>query len=139
MVHFLKQNQSDEMDSFARVVTQFFNFLTQLKVYHWQTTSFSIHKSTDDLHIAMSALVDRFVEAYQGRNMMRVSFGNDDIFKVPQMYSFESYLSFLIKMREFLTTTVPLIIDVAKDSDLVTIRDDMLEQVNKALYLATLS
>lgn len=127
------------MDSFARVVTQFFNFLTQLKVYHWQTTSFSIHKSTDDLHIAMSALVDRFVEAYQGRNMMRVSFGNDDIFKVPQMYSFESYLSFLIKMREFLTTTVPLIIDVAKDSDLVTIRDDMLEQVNKALYLATLS
>ena len=39
----------------------------QVKLYHWQTMSFSRHKATDDLVTSLDTNIDKFTEAYMGR------------------------------------------------------------------------
>ena len=44
------------------IVSPLLTILNQIKVYHWQTTSFSEHKALDMAYESLGELVDEFVE-----------------------------------------------------------------------------
>jgi hypothetical protein len=51
----------------GEIVSVFFHMRSQIKLYHWQTRSFSEHKATDDLVTALDTNIDKFIEVYMGR------------------------------------------------------------------------
>ena len=79
---------------------------------------------------------DRFVEILLGKTASRI----DMVEHKMKLYDFDSKHAFKDKIFEFRQFLVDLddIFSSKKDSDLRTIRDDMLESVNQFLYLFTL-
>jgi hypothetical protein len=51
----------------ANDVHFFFKMREQIKLYHWQTMSYSRHKATDEVLEKLDALIDRYVEVYMGK------------------------------------------------------------------------
>jgi len=62
-------------------ITEFVNdtihFVNTLQSYHWQTKSYSEHESFVEYHSKISALNDRLVETYQGREDDRIKFSSE--------------------------------------------------------------
>lgn len=50
----------------ATLVTSFLRFQAQVKLYHWQTHSYSRHKASDMLFDDLGDKIDEFVETLQG-------------------------------------------------------------------------
>lgn len=48
-------------------ITKLFQFQIQLKLYHWNTSSYSNHKATDELMKHLLEFIDSFIEAYIGK------------------------------------------------------------------------
>jgi phage terminase small subunit len=107
----------------------------QYKILHWQTTSFSQHKSFDDLVSSLSGHIDEFIETYMGKygrviaaNTFNITLANykDTDF----MTLTDKYIGFLIGLNDTL--------DKVQDSDLLNIRDEILASLNQLKYLLTL-
>jgi hypothetical protein len=117
-------------------VNFFFNMREQLKLYHWQTFSFARHKAVDDVLDALDELVDTYVETYMGK------YGR------PRMTSKNNSLSVMNMSEKTATRFIKLCLEHLQgplvkglkptDTDLISIRDDMLGELNKLLYLYTL-
>jgi hypothetical protein len=119
------------------MVKTFFEILHSIKLYHWKTKSYSQHQATDDLHEKISEQTDRFVEVLMGKNAKRIHMVEHKM----TLYDFNDKTKFKDKIFEFRQFLIDLdqIFYKKKDSDLLTIRDDMLESVNQFLYLFTLN
>jgi len=111
-----------------------FNIREQIKLYHWQTSSFAQHKTTDDLVKSLDTNIDAFVEAYMG-TYGRPSAGKTLPVKNLTSQGMKAYLR---KTRGFLIKTLPTKIH-PDDKDLLAIRDTILGDVDKAMYLFTLA
>jgi hypothetical protein len=111
-----------------------FNICEQIKLYHWQTSSFAQHKTTDELVKTLDANIDAFVEAYMG-TYGRPSAGKTLPVKNLTSQGMKAYLR---KTRAFLIKTLPTKIH-PDDKDLLAIRDTILGDVDKAMYLFTLA
>ena len=119
----------------SQIVQSFLEILDSIKLYHWKTESYSQHKATDELHSKLSHLVDTFVETLLGKSSRRI----DMLTKHIHLYDYNTTDTLKNKMFEFRQFLVDLNkIFSKKDLDLLTIRDDMLVQVNQFLYLLTL-
>ena len=49
------------------IVTKLLTYQNQVKILHWQTTSYSEHKSLGDLYDGLSGHIDQFVEVFMGK------------------------------------------------------------------------
>ena len=121
----------------SKFVKTFFEILHAIKLYHWKTKSYSQHKATDELHEKLSEQTDRFIEVLLGKNASRIHMVEEKM----RLYDFDNKTAFKDKIFEFRQFLIDLdqIFQTKKDSDLLTIRDDMLEGVNQFLYLFALS
>ena len=116
----------------------FLHWLTQLRLWHWATTSYSIHKATDKAYKAFGDLIDRYIEVYQGRHG-RLPLPTWD--HCPEYTSIESTKDRLEAMRwfrEYLAIDLVKILDKDIDTDLINLRDEMLAELHKLSYLFTL-
>ena len=111
----------------------FIRLQSQLRILHWQTTSYARHMAYGGAYESISDLSDRFIEAYQGRygrleaeKSMDIANINDD--KIDGLID---------EALEFLNSNEKLDIK-EKDKDLLTIRDEVVEALNKLKYLLTL-
>lgn len=129
-----KKEISNEQKS--KFIKTFFEILHAIKLYHWKTKSYVHHEATDDLHEKLSNQVDRFVEVLIGKTSHRIQMVEEKM----NLYDFKRKTEFRNKIFEFRQFLVDLdqIFYKRQDSDLLTIRDDMLESVNQFLYLYTL-
>lgn len=120
----------------AKLVSSFLETLDMIKLYHWKTKSYAHHKATDELHEELSKSVDKFVEVLMGKTNKRIKMMEHHL----KLYDLSSKKQFKSKLYEFrqLLTDLDRTFDPRNDSDLFTIRDDMLIHVNQFLYLATL-
>jgi hypothetical protein len=111
-----------------------FNIREQIKLYHWQTTSYSQHKTTDDLVKSLDTNIDAFVEAYMG------TYGRPVIEKTLPVKNLTSQdmKAYLRETRDFLVKILPSKIH-SDDADLLAIRDTILGDVDKAMFLFTLA
>ena len=108
----------------------------QVKLYHWQTMSFSRHKATDDLVTSLDTNIDKFTEAYMGRYgrpKMTASTGKLQIYdtndkRAPQLMK---------EAVQWLTKSLPKLLS-KDDTDLLNIRDEILGDIQQARYLFTL-
>ncbi len=109
--------------------------LNTIKLYHWQTTNYARHKATDSLHSELSDLIDTFIEVYIGR-YKRPSY-NDTIKINIEELSDDSAVNAINEYISYLKTDLPKYLK-SSDTDLLNIRDEMLQNLNQTLYLFTL-
>ena len=120
----------------AQHIHFFFNLREQLKLYHWQTGVFARHKATDDILKELDELIDLFVEVYMGK------YGRPTITKatntiVVKNMSEKNATKFVKGCLDYLEGGLTKSLK-ATDTDLANIRDEMLGNLNKLLYLFTL-
>jgi hypothetical protein len=118
-----------------QIIKKFMELLTMIKLYHWKTHSYSQHKATDELFSKLNENIDRFVEVLLGKNSSRIRMLDNKM----NMYDLETKSELrehIFEYRQFLVD-MDHIFNPKKDSDLFSIRDDILADLNQFLYLLT--
>jgi len=115
------------------VIHKMLEMINVVKLYHWQTQSYSVHKATDKLYEKLDGNVDRFVEVYLGKDGSRISKWDNEMSLI-QYNRKKDFKSRMFEFREFLTDLSNQF-DEKKDSDLLSIRDEILVDINQFLYL----
>ena len=118
------------------LVPQLFGFRDQLKMYHWQTQSHSRHVASGEFVTNLTEFIDTFVEVYQGK-YGRIQLDNIVSIKLKNMND-TTVIEYLNKYKNYLLYTLPGTLDEVKDTDLLNLKDEMLAEANKLLYLFTL-
>ena len=124
------------MDKLTTVTHALLDFQVSLKLYHWQTTIFARHSATDKLFESISTLVDTFVEAFQGSKNKRIHFQEDCVIHLKN-FGDNDGKKLLLNFKSWLETELPVYL-TDKDSELMNLRDEMLSEVKKTLYLFTM-
>ena len=117
------------------IIIVFFHMLNTIKLYHWQTINYARHKATDSLHSELSALIDTFIEVYIGR-YKRPSDNNTIKINIEEL-SDDSATNAINEYINYLKNDLPKYLK-SSDTDLLNIRDEMLQNLNQTLYLFTL-
>lgn len=122
-------------DKKSLIVRLFLEMLNTIKLYHWRTHSFAQHKATDELHSKLSENVDTFVEVLLGKDESRVKLLDTNI----KLLDADNLGDFKARIYEYRTCLVDMTykLDPKKDTDLLSIRDEMLGHLNQFLYLLT--
>jgi hypothetical protein len=129
------------MSNVSNLIVIFLSVLDQIKIYHWQTLSYAKHVASDNLHKNLSKNIDKFVEVLLSKINSRftlrpneqISLVNlDDNNIIEILTRFKEYLN---RMNFSITPTLTL----KESSDLMTIRDEMLVNIEQTLYLFTLN
>ena len=106
---------------------------SQVKIYHWQTMSYARHKATDDLVTSLDENIDKFVEVYMGKyGPPRFTVRNG---KFAVHDSEDKRAASLLKSGvAWLSRELPKFLK-KEDTDLLNIRDEILADLNQALFL----
>jgi len=120
------------------IVCRVLEILHAIKLFHWRTTSYAIHKATCELHSTLSGNIDSFVEIMIGKNGVRIDMSSS---KTMDLFSCSTPEQLKETVQQFKTELIAMNskMDVSINSDLLNIRDEMVGHVNQFLYLLTLS
>lgn len=119
-----------------------FIFITnQIRLYHWHTRNYARHIASGDLYDSIDKLIDNFVETLQGKM-------EDDDYRIEYQsikvkynkLDDEEIIEVLKNFKDFLVNEVESYLNdmEMKNTDLKNIRDEMLNNVNRTLYLFSL-
>ena len=114
----------------SSILSFFFKLQNNIKLHHWQTTSYSRHISTDDLLEKVSSLIDTFVEIYFGKYERQTIDKKDLKIELVNM----SNNDFVVFLKEAIKTLLKSNFISKDDVDLVNIRDEIVGHLNQALY-----
>jgi|TARA_B110000503_G_scaffold142064_1_gene237646 DNA-binding ferritin-like protein len=120
----------------AYIVKKFLELLNMVKLYHWKTRSYSQHKATDKLYERLNKHIDEFVEVLLGKENSRVKMVEKNLRVLDNKTSGE-FKTHIYKFREFLVNLENSC--KKKDSGLLSIRDEMLIDIDQFLYLMSLN
>lgn len=120
------------------IVTPLLTILNQLKVYHWQTTSYSEHKALDMAYEALEESIDEFVEVYQGTFGRVKSASGSFLFELENLQTESPELQEKIDQWITFLKSFSNDADLNDKSDLLNIRDEMIATLNQLKYLITL-
>jgi len=117
------------------LVKIFLELLNMVKLYHWKTRSYSLHKATDELYERLNEHIDKFVEVLLGKDQSRIHMVENriDLLNVNKKSDFQERI---FEYRAFLTE-LDIFFDKKQDTDLLNIRDEVLADINQFLYLMT--
>lgn len=119
--------------NFNDIVNFFFHLQILNKLYHWNTTSYSRHKATDNFNGKFLELVDKFTEVFIGTYNMKP--------QITEIIINKDFLTDNGIQKLFIFTRKYLISfnNMSLSSDLLNIRDEILAEINQTLYLFNLS
>ena len=122
------------------IVIKFLEVLNIVKLYHWKTYTYATHKSTDEFHQKLEENIDTFVETLLGRHGDRINLSKVKCISIKDFNSIKDFKREITDFSKYLTAlnSTPLFKDPSS-SDLLTIRDEILKDVNQFLYLLTFS
>jgi hypothetical protein len=121
------------MNPGADIINVLLTLRNQVKIYHWQTGSFARHKSTDDLVSSLDDNIDKFVEVHMGRyGVPHFSKNSGKI--VVHDTSDKNAANLLHAGVKFLEKDLPKFLKKT-DTDLLNIRDEILADLNQAIFL----
>jgi len=134
-----KNNSLPIIINFQKEITLvFLEILLMIKLYHWKTKSYPTHKATDEFYDKLNDNMDKFIEVILGKTNTRMEMTNKKNFK---LIDCNSKLELINHMNHFKKYLVNLDNNIAlrsmNNSDLFTIRDEILADVNQFLYLLT--
>jgi len=117
----------------GEIINVLLTLRTQVKIYHWQTNSFSRHKATDDLVTSLDGNIDKFVEVYMGKYgppKMTAASGKFVVHDTADKRAGK----LLNAGIDWLTHDLPTFLK-KQDTDLLNIRDEILADLNQAQFL----
>lgn len=117
----------------SHIVRVFIEMLNLIKLYHWKTHMYSQHKATDELYDKLNGHIDSFVEVLLGKDQSRIKLMEERI-DLLDISSTKEIRDRIHEYREFLFD-MNIYFDERRDSDLLSIRDDILADLNQFLYL----
>ena len=120
----------------SQLIHFFFTFRDQIKIYHWQTSSYARHKATDDVIKALDEHIDLFVEIWMGKYGRPKLTRGTSLLQLRNM-SEKAAVKFVKEGIEYLNGPLTRALK-GTDTDLANVRDEMLGDLNKLLYLFTL-
>ena len=115
------------------VITPLIQFQQQLRIFHWQTDSYTQHKTFGKAYENLDELIDSFVEKFMGTfgrskptttfvlELKPLSNSNIDL-------SIQSFIDYLKQMDN----------EISNNTDLLNISDEMLGEVHQLTYLLSL-
>lgn len=104
-------------------------FLTNLKLFHFQTTYYGAHKASDALGASSALLFDKFMEVYQGQHgRVGTTAGSIGVESV--------YDDGIVGLtHEFIGTLHNMRADLSGAADLLNILDEASADASQFLYL----
>lgn len=131
----MSNNNNNNASKGAKIILFFFELQMNLKMYHWTTESYSNHKATDKLLDKLSDLIDSFIEKYMGAYSRPVMKSGSNV--LIQNMTKTKYVKLLKTAQEYLRGDLEKVI--SKNSELLNIRDEVLAELDQALYFSTLN
>lgn len=120
-----------------KIVVKVLQLQAQMRILHWQTTSYAEHKAFGKFYDATDDLIDKLVEVIQGK-YGRIFLGGLDSIPVSD-YSNLKLNVFLMDMETFFTSEIFLCgLDKARDSEVDNILEEIREALSTLKYLLTL-
>jgi hypothetical protein len=123
-----------DQENIGKISLTFLDVLNQLKIYHWQTTSYARHKASCQLITNLTDMTDKILETLQGSNSIRLYIPDDFNTITLTNQSDKSIIGLLEYFKVWLVETFPQYLD-PNDTDIINLRDEILGQVNQTLYL----
>lgn len=114
------------------MIQEFLQFQTYLRLYHWRTASYARHVASGSLYEKLDPLIDAFIEVSQGQvPNSRISYKPFRLEgKAPTdreiLQVMKQFVKFLSSMK-------------IVSSDLYNLRDEMLSEVKRTVYLFSLN
>ena len=141
-------SRSSNQNFEQHIVIKFLEILNTVKLYHWKTYTYATHKATDEFHEKLGTNIDTFVEALLGKGTGkgtgkygdRINLSKTKSIPLKDFSSIKDFKREITDFSKYLTSlnSTPLFKDPTS-SDLLTIRDEILKDVNQFLYLLTFS
>ena len=137
-----RKNKGSSNSAKKHMITSMLQMLMTVKLYHWNTLSFSTHKATDELYGSLNTLIDQFVEVLLGKHNNVSERNKQEILTIKTLHlhtykdngkfkhQLEMYKKYLIGLNKHFSN--------GENSDLLNIRDEILATLNKISYLLTL-
>jgi hypothetical protein len=127
----------------TELVRFFLEMLAVIRLSHWATKSYSLHIATNTLYEELDKLVDEFVETLQGKlvsqritsNRIRLIDEEISLTSIPESQDITDKVVAYIQRLHSLTDSL----NSKTDSDLLTIRDDILKLLEHFLYMASMN
>lgn len=117
----------------------FLSFLDQIKIFHWQTSSYSEHKALGNTYDKLDEIFDMFIETYYGK------YGKPQLTdKVEFILNVESYsidtdvAKTISNKKRALLSYIRNDLLLPGDSDLLNIADEIESELNHLQYMLTL-
>jgi hypothetical protein len=120
----------------VEIVHTFMNLRDQIKIYHWQTKSYSRHIASDDLVKKLDTNIDQFVEVYIGKYGRPKFSGKTKVIHLTNHSNKDAEI--LVDDAIAWLSNLSLKLDKKKDSDLLNIKDTIIADLNQVKYLFTL-
>lgn len=120
------------------IIVKFLETLNLVKLYHWKTRSYAIHKATDELYTKLNLHIDSFVEVLLGKQGNRINLMTRKTISLKDFNSVEEFKNEMVKFKIFLIDlNNNQVLKSMRNTDLFNIRDEILSSVNQFLYLLT--
>lgn len=101
-----------------------------IKLHHWRTHSYSVHKATDNLHEAISEQVDSFVEKLLGSKNTRANMIDQRMRSYDALPALKRRVEFYKQYLKGMPASL--------GTDLLNIRDELLGSLNQFSYMLSL-
>ena len=127
-----KRNKTVNKRSNTKQITVYFmEMLMMVKLFHWKTHSFATHKATDELYDSLNGHIDTFIEVLLGKTGSRINLLGKKSVSLVDLNSQANLKARIEQFKRFLERLPD------QGTDLMNIRDEILGDLNKFLYLLT--
>ena len=124
--------------SHEAIILMFLQMLNTIKLYHWKTTSYATHKATDELYASLGTNIDLFVETMLGKKGDRAHLTNVKHIPLMDYTNINDFKKEIEKYKQYMVNmNSDNIVNLKSNSDLLNVRDTILGDLNKFMYLLT--
>jgi len=134
-----RSQKSSLLKNFQKEITvKFLEILLMVKLFHWKTTSFATHKATDELYASLNDNIDKFIEVLLGKSGSRTDLLGHKNIALIDLNSQEQLKGKIEAIKGYLVALDSnKALSTMSNTDLFNIRDEILGDLNKFLYLLT--
>lgn len=131
------RNPKGLLFEFQKEVTiVFLEMILLVKLFHWKTHSYATHKATDELYGSLNDNMDKFIEVLLGKSGYRIDLMSQKSIKLEDLDSQEKLKQKVESFKSYLVgLTDNKALQTMSNNDLFNIRDEILGDMNKFLYL----
>ena len=137
-----RKNSTSSSQQFQQEITKnFLELLIAIKLYHWKTHSYAVHKATDDLYGELNTNIDKFVEVLLGKTSIRTNLVKQKTIQLVDLTSKAQLIQLVKNFKDYLVglSNNKFMLQTMANTDLLNIRDELLANLNQFLYLLTLN